>query len=58
MDTLAHFSIFDHKILYFTSKMFGYGSVTVRPFLLWFGFGSAEHEKSLFGRPLLNSDII
>ena len=52
MDTLAYFSIFDYKILYFTSKMFGYGSVTVRPFLLWFGFGSAEHEKSSFGRPL------
>ena len=56
MDTLAYFSIFDHKILHFTSKMFGYGSVTVRPFLLWFGFGSAEHEKSMFGRSLQEMD--
>ena len=44
---------FRPQYLVFSSKMFGYGSVTVRPFLLWFGFGSAEHEKSLFGRPLL-----
>ena len=32
--------------------MVGYGSVMVRPFLLWFSFGSADREKSLFGRPL------
>ena len=52
----GYFSIsinFRPQYLVFSSKMFGYGSVTVRPFLLWFGFGSAEHEKSLFGRPLV-----
>ena len=54
----GYFSIsinFRPQYLVFSSKMFGYGSVTVRPFLLWFGFGSAEHEKSLFGRPLITS---